>query len=240
MTGRRRFVSADPIGLAGGGNLYWYANNNPLVYADYDGMQANVFSGGGQDIYYPQGGWSSVNVPGATFEQRSVSGFAIVDEFTKPAQVAFAASVAAVGVGLAGYYAAPYVVAGGTKVVAAVAAAGTAGREAMYRLAASQPMAATLDKMILYYPQSPPARATVAEIVSQAQPYVQQFAMGVAPGPGGPFVDAREAVSWMTGWGVERLYEHAQHNVYATAPVASSGMNQYSTQTRDGTQRPSK
>jgi RHS repeat-associated protein len=36
--GLKRFVSADPIGLAGGGNLYWYANGNPLALMDFLGL----------------------------------------------------------------------------------------------------------------------------------------------------------------------------------------------------------
>jgi RHS repeat-associated protein len=41
--GLMRFTSADPIGLAGGANLYWYADGSPLVLLDPSGLQ----SGGG-------------------------------------------------------------------------------------------------------------------------------------------------------------------------------------------------
>ena len=33
-----RFISEDPIGLAGGGNVYGYAGNNPVSYVDPDGL----------------------------------------------------------------------------------------------------------------------------------------------------------------------------------------------------------
>jgi len=36
--GLRRFISVDPIGLAGGGNLYRYANNSPLFWIDPFGL----------------------------------------------------------------------------------------------------------------------------------------------------------------------------------------------------------
>jgi uncharacterized protein RhaS with RHS repeats len=34
----QRFISQDPIGIAGGGNLYRYARNNPLRYTDPRGL----------------------------------------------------------------------------------------------------------------------------------------------------------------------------------------------------------
>ena len=37
-SGRMRFTSADPIGLAGGGNLFAYGNGNPLFYLDPWGL----------------------------------------------------------------------------------------------------------------------------------------------------------------------------------------------------------
>ena len=40
--GLLRFTSADPIGLAGGGNLFVYANGNPLSFVDYIGLCAEL------------------------------------------------------------------------------------------------------------------------------------------------------------------------------------------------------
>ena len=37
--GLKRFVSEDPIGLAGGGNVYAYVDNNPLNWTDPDGLK---------------------------------------------------------------------------------------------------------------------------------------------------------------------------------------------------------
>jgi len=34
----RRFINQDPIGLAGGMNLYWYADGNPLFFIDPYGL----------------------------------------------------------------------------------------------------------------------------------------------------------------------------------------------------------
>jgi RHS repeat-associated protein len=41
LTGR--YVQADPIGLAGGGNLFGYANQSPLSYIDSDGLNPAVY-----------------------------------------------------------------------------------------------------------------------------------------------------------------------------------------------------
>ena len=41
----RRFLSADPMGIDGGLNLYMYANGNPLVYLDPVGLCAESMSG---------------------------------------------------------------------------------------------------------------------------------------------------------------------------------------------------
>ncbi len=187
-----RWLSKDPIGISGGLNQYVFVENNPVNARDPWGLLANVLSAGGEQIYYPHGGWNSVNVPAATFEQRNTSGFANVDRFTKPAQIAFAASGTIVAGGVVVYYGYPYVIAGGTTVI-------THWQDMMYKLAAWQPMS-VLDQMILYYPQLPPTRATVAEAWYSFSPYASQFASGLQPGPGGPFGNWSEFGSWFSAY----------------------------------------
>jgi uncharacterized protein RhaS with RHS repeats len=41
-----RYITADPIGLAGGMNLYRYANADPINWFDPDGLTAAAISGG--------------------------------------------------------------------------------------------------------------------------------------------------------------------------------------------------
>jgi len=58
--GLMRFTSADPIGLAGGGNLFVYANGNPLTFLDFLGLCAELSARHWYDDVagYP---WSVVN-----------------------------------------------------------------------------------------------------------------------------------------------------------------------------------
>lgn len=60
-----RYISADPIGLAGGINLYRYANTNPINWVDRDGMTpAGSVIGG--TIGSVIGGWGGSVVGGLT------------------------------------------------------------------------------------------------------------------------------------------------------------------------------
>ncbi len=55
-----RYVSADPIGLAGGMNLYSYANQNPINYIDPMGLDAWLGEYVEVDNFYFLGGWSDI------------------------------------------------------------------------------------------------------------------------------------------------------------------------------------
>ena len=57
---RQRFVSEDPIGLAGGVNLYAYVNGNPISYTDPLGLMGNGV-GGLSKGYWGKGGPSKQN-----------------------------------------------------------------------------------------------------------------------------------------------------------------------------------
>jgi hypothetical protein len=77
---------------------------------------------------------------------------------------------------------------------------------AYYAVLASRPLS-VLDRMILHYPNSPPPRATVGEIIYRGTPYIEQFASGLSPSPPGPFRDMRELGAYGLGVGTARAYE---------------------------------
>lgn len=196
------WLAADPLGINGliekhsCPNLYAYAGGAPLVLVDPSGLYGfgfgpNLGGGAGQD-YDPQciPFNSSVNsiTAGPGSVQRNYGIFDLVVDGTLVAGTA--------GTGAGVYSAAvtygPTVVAAGASVIAA-------GQNAFYRVMATQP-GNMLNELILYYPQSAPARATTAEIISTYAPVASQLASGLTPGPGGPFANRTEAGAWFTGW----------------------------------------
>lgn len=155
------------------------------MFIDPLGLRGNPISGGGTEIYYPNGGWISGIGYGATFEHRTTSGFANVYRLYEGAIVAYGGGAVIVGGAAAAYYGGPYIVAGGAAVF-------TTGQNALYKFLSWQPMAG-FDSGVLYYPQSPPVRATLSEVLTGFQPYAGQLVAGVVPGPPNPVTT--------TGWG---------------------------------------
>ncbi|MBU0677673.1 MAG: hypothetical protein KJ626_06120 [Verrucomicrobia bacterium] len=212
-----RFVQADPLGLDGDRNLYIYGRANPYAVVDPLGLYGfgygpNLGGGAGQDydpesIPYNSAVNSITAGPGSVERQYGMFDL-IVDG-------GFVAGAGATGAGI--YSAA---VTYGPAVAAAGAGAYAAGQDAFYRLMATQP-GNVLNELILYYPQSTPARATTAELIASAQPYVAQFVSGVLPGPGGPYANRREAYSWLAGKGAGEIYE-AANSLSPGAPAAST------------------
>jgi len=148
-------------------NQYVALANNPVNFVDPDGLHGNPISGGGDSIYSPVGGWNS----GASeFRQLNACGFGNVDRMTKPAQVSFAAAGAVVGVGVAGYYAWPYMAAAGP----AIATKAGAIRDAFYQWMASSP-----GTIILEYPQR--AAMTRGDWITHTMPIGQRLAEDLTP-----------------------------------------------------------
>jgi len=186
-------------------NLYVYGSDNPLAFVDASGLYAfgfgpNLGGGAGQD-YDPESipFNSAVNsiTAGPGSVQRNYGVFDLVVDG------ALVAGTAGTGVGV--YSAA---VTYGPTVVAAGASAIAAGQNALYRVMATQP-GNVLNQVILYYPQSAPARATTAELISSATPYVAQFVSGALPGPGGPYANKGEVASWFAGRRAGQAFEAA-------------------------------
>jgi len=188
-------------------NQYVAFANNPVNLVDPDGRAALLPGGnfGGGDGF-------SMNVEHGVLYNSAVNSItAGPNEFGDPGYGIFdvvadagaltAYSGAAVGAGYCAYVAWPYAVAGGTAVA-------TRANDLYYQFLAWQP-GAVLNEMILYYPQSPPARATMAEMLYSFGPYAGHFASGFAPGtgPGGPFANGGQARAWGMGWGSWQLYE---------------------------------
>jgi len=196
-----RFISQDPSGFGGGLNLFAYANGNPISHVDPFGLDANTISMnmpgiGSSDYevtYYGPGGISGVRGKTSGDYARDM---AVAGVYGGAATVALMGSAATVG---AAVYAAPYVAVAGTTAVLAGQRTLSAAQNVYYNVMSMQP-GNILNQMILYHPEAPPVRATVAELIAVSEPYVSQFGYGNAPGPGGPFQNISEARAYGAGW----------------------------------------
>ncbi len=206
-----RWISMDPIGIAGGLNRYAFCADSPVNVGDALGLLAGgtlgyLGGGAGQDydpesIAFTLGGVNSITAGPDSVLRRPGMWDAVGD-----AGLIVGSAVAAAGTVYALEAAWPVVAVAGSRAYDAVQNLG-------YRLTASQPMA-LVDWMAVYYPQLPPARATVAELWRAMTPYASQIAYGIAPGPGGPFANRGEAKSWMIGWGMGQVYEALHSNCW--------------------------
>ena len=97
-----RFLQPDPIGLEGGRNLYAFAEGTPIAFVDPLGLNGNPISAGGTYIYYPVGGWNAVNIPGATFDHLTTSGFGNIYNLSEPVLVIAGEFATGAAVGAAG------------------------------------------------------------------------------------------------------------------------------------------
>ena len=188
-TQTRQWLCADPIGLAGGANLYTYANLNP----------ANSIDPKGLDYYsnYISDGNHQYGFNGNEFVEFDNSAHAIGTAAIQAgdAIMGYGALVSgAAGVGIGGVVltveATPFVIAGATT-------AGAAGRDAFYRVMAWQPMS-ILDSAILHYPQLPPVHASVGEMVYNLTPALNTIANDMLPT--GPSFSAALFQEWPAGF----------------------------------------
>lgn len=213
-----RFVQVDPLGLDGGRNLYAYGKASPYAVVDPLGLFGfgygpNLGGGAGQDfdpLCIPYNSAVNSITAGPESVERH---YGMLDLIVDGGLVAGAGATGA------GIYSAA--VTYGPAVAAAGASAYAAGQDALYRVMATQP-GNILNEMILYYPQSTPARATTGELIASAQPYVAQFVSGVLPGPGGPFRDRSEAYHWVAGKVAGEIYE-AVNSPSRGSPATSAG-----------------
>ncbi len=51
-----RYITSDPIGLEGGNNTYAYADSDPILFFDFDGLQRGARTPGYTPIVLPRGG----------------------------------------------------------------------------------------------------------------------------------------------------------------------------------------
>jgi len=188
--GYGRWLSKDPIGIAGGLNQYVAFGNNPVSFADAFGLLTDEqLKELGQHMQR-----SSKELERIQLGYLGIMGAAVAAPSAGPA----IANVAR---------------AGATKLLAGGAAIVEAGRNALSRLAAWQPFqgfvnttsiqGSYLNAQMVTAPSA--TSATFGELVTAAQPYAAQFGSGLVTGPGGPYRNAREVVSWTAGAGTVAL-----------------------------------
>ncbi len=154
-----RWLSLDPIGISGGLNQRVFAENSPTVHRDPFGLASRRWL---SDDDLRQIGQT---VAGAQedFEKIQMGYLGVMT-----AGVSAPSALPAIGNVLR---------VGGLKLASGGAAMVKAGRRAGAHVAAWQPMS-LVDRMVLYYPQLPPPRATVAELWYRVSPYASEFAGG--------------------------------------------------------------
>jgi RHS repeat-associated protein len=197
-----RWLSKDPIGIAGGLNQYVFCGNRPVTSGDPFGLTyySNYISDGDHQYGFNGTAVAEFDTSGHAIGTATIEGGKAL---IVGAGVVSAGTGVAVGAALVAVEAAPLALSAGTAVL-------TSGQDAFYGLMAWQPFhvlvndSMNVTRHVGSYVQSSHVTSiiqtpSVADMWLSAQPYFGQFAAGIPSGPGGPYQGIADVVSWGSG-----------------------------------------